>query len=80
MTLVYVEHQDGRPDDASLQAIALAREITGGAPLDTLLAGPGAEDAAAGLGAHGVATAYIAEHEALASHAPVALARCIGEL
>ncbi len=80
MTLVYVEHQDGRPDDASLQAIALVREITGGAPLHALLAGPGAEDAAAGLGAHGVATAHIAEHEALASHAPVALARCIGEL
>ena len=80
MTLVYVEHQDGRPDDASLQAIALAREIAGGAPLHALLAGPGAEDAAAGLGAHGVATAHIADHEALATHAPVALARCIGEL
>ena len=80
MTLVYVEHQDGRPDDASLQAIALARDIAGGAPLHALLAGPGAEDAAAGLGAHGVATAHIADHEALSTHAPVALARCIGEL
>jgi electron transfer flavoprotein alpha subunit len=80
MTLVYVEHQDGRPDDASLQAIALARGIAGAAPLHALLAGPGAEDAAAGLGVHGVATAHVAEHEALATHAPVALARCIGEL
>ncbi len=80
MTLVYVEHQDGQPDEVSLQAIALARGIAGGDPLDALVAGPGAAEAAATLGAHGVTRAHVADHEALASHAPVALGRCIAEL
>jgi electron transfer flavoprotein alpha subunit len=80
MTLVYVEHQDGRPDDASLQAIALARSLAGGDPLDALVAGPGAAEAAASLGAHGVARAHLADHESLAGHAPAALGRCLVEL
>jgi len=80
VTLVLVEHQDGQPDEASLQAIALARGIAGGGPLDALLAGPGASDAARSLGTHGVATAYVAEHDGLAVRAPVALARCVVEL
>ena len=77
MTLVFVEHQDGRPDEVSLQAVALARSIAGDGSLEALLAGPGAADAALALGAHGVARAYVAEHDGLAVHAPVALARCI---
>ena len=44
MTLVYVEHQDGQPDEVSLQAIALARGLAGGDPLDALVSGPGAAD------------------------------------
>ena len=80
MTLVYVEHQDGQPDEVSLQAIALARGIAGTGPLEALLAGPGAAEATAGLGAHGVTRAHLAEHDALGSHAPAALGRCIAEL
>jgi electron transfer flavoprotein alpha subunit len=80
MTLVYVEHQDGRPDELSLQAIALAREISGDGALDALLAGAGAAEAAAALGAHGVGRAHVADHDVFATHAPVALGRCIAEL
>jgi electron transfer flavoprotein alpha subunit len=80
VTLVYVEHQDGQPDEVSLQAIALAREIAGDGSLDALLAGPGAAEAAASLGAHGVGRAHVADHDVFARHAPVALGRCIAEL
>ena len=37
MTLVYVEHQAGVPDEASLQAITLARAL--GGPVHALLIG-----------------------------------------
>ena len=80
MTLVYVEHQDGQPDEVSLQAIALARGIAGSDPVDALVAGSGAEETAAALGVHGVGRVHVAEHDALAAHAPVALGRCIAEL
>jgi electron transfer flavoprotein alpha subunit len=80
MTLVYVEHQDGRPEDISLQAIALARGLDSGAPVQALLAGPGASAAAATLGAHGVATAHVTEGDDFATHAPVAIARGITQL
>ena len=64
----------GRPDDASLQAIAVARQLAAGGPVHAMAAGPGAADTAAALGGHGVATVHVAEHDALATHAPAALA------
>jgi electron transfer flavoprotein alpha subunit len=79
MTLVLVEHQDGRPDELSLQAVALARTIAGGAALEALLIGPGGADAAMELGAHGVTAAHIAEEDRLAAYAPAAWARCVTE-
>ena len=70
MTLVYVEHQAGVPDEASLQAIAVARQLAGGDAVHAMAAGPGAPDTAVALGGHGVATVHVAEHDALATHAP----------
>jgi electron transfer flavoprotein alpha subunit len=78
--LVYVEHTDGAADEVSLQAIALAQRLSADGPVDAMLAGPGAPEAAAGLGAYGVGTAHVAEHEVFASHASAALARAITEL
>jgi electron transfer flavoprotein alpha subunit len=75
MILVPVEHQDGSPDELSLQAIALARSMAEGGPVEALLIG-GAE-AAQELGAHGVTTAHVAEDERLAAYAPAAWARCV---
>jgi electron transfer flavoprotein alpha subunit len=80
MTLVYVEHQDGAPDDVSLQAIAVARSLAGGAEIRALAAGPFAADAAAALGEHGVATLHVPEHEVFGTHAPVALGRALTQL
>jgi electron transfer flavoprotein alpha subunit len=75
--LVLVEHQDGHPDELSLQALALARGVNAEGPLEALLIGPGATDAAKELGAHGVTTAHVAEDDRLAAYAPAAWARCV---
>jgi electron transfer flavoprotein alpha subunit len=76
MVLALVEHEGGRIDELSLQSLALAREL--GEPLAALLVG--GREAAAELGAHGVATAYVAEDERLAAFAPGAWARCVDDL
>jgi electron transfer flavoprotein alpha subunit len=80
VTLVLVEHHDGRPDELSLQALALARTIAEDGPLEALLVGPGATNAAHELGAHGVTTAHVAEDDRLAAYAPTAWARCVTEV
>jgi electron transfer flavoprotein alpha subunit len=80
VVLALIEHQDGRPDELSLQALALARTIAGEGPLEALLVGPGAADAAKELGADGVTTAHVAEDDRLAAYAPGAWARCVTEV
>ena len=77
MMLVLVEHQDGHPDELSLQALALARGMGAEGPLEALLIGPGGGDAANELGAHGVTTAHVAEDDRLGAYAPAAWARCV---
>jgi electron transfer flavoprotein alpha subunit len=80
MVLVLVEHQSGRPEELSLQALALARGLAGEGRIEALLAGPGGAEAAKELGAHGVTTAHVAEDERLAAYAPGAWARCVTEV
>jgi electron transfer flavoprotein alpha subunit len=75
MVLALVEHEGGQVDELSLQALALARELD--EPVAALLVGDGGREAAAQLGAHGVATAYVGEDERLAAYAPAAWARCV---
>jgi electron transfer flavoprotein alpha subunit len=77
VVLTLIEHQDGHPDELSLQALALARGLAPEGPLEALLIGPGAADAASELGAHGVTTAHVAEDARLAAYAPAAWARCV---
>jgi electron transfer flavoprotein alpha subunit len=80
MVLTLVEHEDGLVDELSLQALALARNLAAGEPLQALLVGPGGREAAAQLGAHGVASAHVAEDERLAAYAPAAWAQSVIEL
>jgi electron transfer flavoprotein alpha subunit len=80
MTLVWIEHQDGAPDEVALQAVALARDLAGGGDVHALVAGPSAAAAASALGEHGVSTVHVAEHDVFASHAPVALGRALTQL
>ncbi len=77
--LAVVEHAGGEPADVSLQMLAFARGLVPDAELHALLIGPGGRGAAAGLGAHGIATAHVAEHDALSSFAPDAWARIVIE-
>ena len=57
MALVALEHAAGRVDELSLQALALARELAGGdAARRRCWSAPAPREAAAQLGAHGVAT------------------------
>jgi electron transfer flavoprotein alpha subunit len=81
MVLVFVEHARGELDELSLQALTFARGYAGGEPVDAVLAGAGAAEAAGALGAHGVATVHVAEHDALENgYAPQAWARAVAQL
>ena len=80
--LVLVEHDGGAADDLSRQAATLARGYAeaAGVELEAVLIGPGASEAAAGLGELGVSKAHVAEHEGLAAYAPRAWGRAIADL
>jgi electron transfer flavoprotein alpha subunit len=81
MVLVFVEHALGELDELSLQALTFARGYAGGEPVDAVVAGAGAAEAAGALGAQGVATVHVAEHDALADgYAPQAWARAVAQL
>ncbi|MGZ4174357.1 MAG: electron transfer flavoprotein subunit alpha/FixB family protein [Solirubrobacteraceae bacterium] len=74
--LTFVEHAGGGPDELSQQALTFARGLD--EPVEAVLFGPGAEDAAGRLGALGVSTAYIAD--GLDAYAPAAVAQAMVEL
>lgn len=82
MILVLVEHADGQPDRLSLEALNLARRLgaVAGEPLETVLFGAGAREAAAALAGQGVATAHVVEHERLGPYAPAAWAESVVQL
>jgi electron transfer flavoprotein alpha subunit len=87
--LVVVERNVDGVDELSLQALAFARTLDPaagelralvvGVPSDTLLQGDG-DELASSLGAHGVSTVHVAEHEAFSTFAPQAVARAAVEL
>jgi electron transfer flavoprotein alpha subunit len=72
--LVLVEHDGGSPDELSLQALALARDL--GGPVHALSFG----GAVTGLGAYGVETLHVAEDDRLSAYAPAAWAACLDQL
>jgi electron transfer flavoprotein alpha subunit len=77
--LALVEHEDGRPDRLSLEALTIAGRLGTalGATIDAALLGPGADAAAPGLGAYGVATAHVIAHDRLDAYAPAAWAAAL---
>jgi electron transfer flavoprotein alpha subunit len=72
--LALVEHEAGSPDELSLQALALARDL--GGPVHALTIG----GAVTGLGAYGVETVHAAEDDRLSAYAPAAWAACLEQL
>jgi electron transfer flavoprotein alpha subunit len=79
--LVYLEHADGAVDEPSLQALAVARGLAGGASLAAVCACPDPARAPSdGLGRDAVGALHVAVHEAFAAYAPWALAEALVEL
>ncbi len=82
MILTYVDHLDGTPDDASLEALTLGRglaERTGG-PLEAVVVGSAGRGAAPVLGAHGAAVLHVAEGGGLdGPYAPEAWGAALAE-
>jgi electron transfer flavoprotein alpha subunit len=81
MILVFVEHDGGRPERSSLEALTVGRGLAErlDVPMQAVLIGPGAADAGAALGAHGVSRAHAVEGERLADYAPAAWGRSVGQ-
>lgn len=80
--LALVEHDGGRPDRLSLEALTIAGRLAGtlGTTVHAALLGPDAEVAAAALGAFGVGTAHVIAHERLDAYAPAAWAVGLGQV
>ena len=80
--LVLVEHEGGRPDRLSLEALEIAGRLaeTLGTALDAALLGPDADGAAAGLGAYRVATAHVVSDARLHPYAPAAWAAGLAQV
>jgi electron transfer flavoprotein alpha subunit len=82
MILVFVEHVDGRPDRMSLEALTLARRLGAdlGEPVEAVLFGAGARDAAGVLGAFGTSVGHVITDERLDAYAPEAWGSAIAQL
>lgn len=79
MVVTFIEHADGQPTEAALQALTLARRLAQAweAPLHAIAMGPANVSVAETLAAYGVAELHLAQHEALAEYAPAAWARAV---
>jgi electron transfer flavoprotein alpha subunit len=79
MILVLVEHDGGRPDRSSLEALTVGRSLGErlGVSMEALLIGTGASAAAASLDAYGVGRAHAAEGDRSATYAPAAWGRIL---
>jgi electron transfer flavoprotein alpha subunit len=82
MILVFVEHTEGRPDRLSLESLTLARRLSSdvGEPVEAVLFGESAREAAAGLGAQGVSIAHVVEDPRVGAYAPAAWGSAIAQL
>jgi len=82
MILAVVEHADGRPERLSLEMLSLARRLGAdiGEPVEAVLFGAGATEAAGELAGRGVSVAHVVEDARLAAFAPVAWAASIVQL
>jgi electron transfer flavoprotein alpha subunit len=80
VVLVLVEHDRGTLNDLSLQAMALARKLADGEPVEAVIAGADGASSAEVLGAYGAATVHVAEHDGLTDFAPDAWAAAVADV
>jgi electron transfer flavoprotein alpha subunit len=80
--LAFVEHDDGRPIDVSLEAVTFGRGLAErfGTQLHAVVVGEGAAAAAEGLRAFGVAAVRVVADERLDAYAPAGWARGVAEM
>jgi len=78
MILVFVEHTDGAPDRLSLEAITFARRL--GDPIEAVVIGPGARDAASKLDSHGASAAHVVDDPRLEAYSPPAWGSAVAQL
>ena len=77
MILAVIEHDRGTLNELSLQMLALAREL---GDVEAVILGSSGAGLAEGLGAHGVSTVHIVDHELLTDYGPDAWAESAKQL
>jgi electron transfer flavoprotein alpha subunit len=82
MILTLVEHDRGKLNDLSLEALTFGRRLGAqiGQPLEAVLIGAEAEALAAGMGDYGVASVHLLTHAQLDDYAPEAWAHALAGL
>jgi electron transfer flavoprotein alpha subunit len=82
MILTFVEHENGAPEETSLEALTLARELSAdtGAPVEAVVFGAEGAAVADDLGAYGVETVHHVDDERLDTYAPEAWGESVGGL
>ncbi|PSQ56398.1 MAG: electron transfer flavoprotein subunit alpha/FixB family protein [Halobacteriales archaeon SW_9_67_25] len=82
MILTLIEHEAGLPEDTSLEALTLARDVAeqSGAPLETVVFGDEGGAVADEIGAYGVGAVHAVSHPELDTYAPGAWAESIAQL
>lgn len=82
MILTYLEHAHGKITDASFETLTLARQLAekSNAPLHAIAMGDASAELVERLGAFGVHTLHLAQHDAFAEYAPDAYAASIVEI
>ena len=82
MILVLIEHDQGRLNDLSLEALTFARTLAEqiALPVEAALIGAEAAPLAAGLGAFGVTRVHLVQHPGLTDYAPEAWAASLQAL
>jgi electron transfer flavoprotein alpha subunit len=78
MVLVFAEHDGGAVNELSLQALALARRVADGEPIEAVVVGAPSDGVAAALAEHGAATVHAAELDG--AYAPAAWGRAVAQL
>jgi len=78
MVLVFAEHAGGVVNELSLQALALARRVADGEPVEAVLVGAADDPVTSALAEHGASTVHVAEIEG--GYAPAAWGRAVAQL
>jgi electron transfer flavoprotein alpha subunit len=78
MVLVFAEHDGGAVNELSLQALALARRVADGDPVEAVVVGAPDDAVTSALAEHGASTVHVADVEG--AYAPAAWGRAVAQL